>query len=156
MDREAWRAAIHGVTKSRTRLSDWTELKAVLVNYHTLGDSREQKFILSQFWIPNVINQGVWRALLHLKSLGESSSLLFQAFDDLRHSKTCGYISPISASMVISLISSVFPHVSLIGPLGIVIKANLGILDDLILKSLIQFHLQRLFPNQIIFTSSGW
>ena len=27
MDREAWRATIHGVTKSRTLLSDWTELK---------------------------------------------------------------------------------------------------------------------------------
>ena len=27
MDREAWHAAIHGVAKSRTRLSDWTELK---------------------------------------------------------------------------------------------------------------------------------
>ena len=26
MDREAWRAAIHGVANSRTRLSDWTEL----------------------------------------------------------------------------------------------------------------------------------
>ena len=26
MDREAWRTAIHGVTKSWTRLSDWTEL----------------------------------------------------------------------------------------------------------------------------------
>ena len=26
MDREAWRAAIHGVTKSRTLLSEWTEL----------------------------------------------------------------------------------------------------------------------------------
>ena len=26
MDREDWRAAVHGVTKSRTRLSDWTEL----------------------------------------------------------------------------------------------------------------------------------
>ena len=25
MDREAWRAAIHGVTKSRTWLSDWTD-----------------------------------------------------------------------------------------------------------------------------------
>ena len=25
MDREAWRAASHGVAKSRTRLSDWTE-----------------------------------------------------------------------------------------------------------------------------------
>ena len=27
MGREAWRAVIHGVTKSWTRLSDWTELK---------------------------------------------------------------------------------------------------------------------------------
>ena len=26
MDRETWRAAVHGVTKSRTQLSDWTEL----------------------------------------------------------------------------------------------------------------------------------
>ena len=26
MDREAWRAEIHGVAKSWTRLSDWTEL----------------------------------------------------------------------------------------------------------------------------------
>ena len=26
MDREAWRAAIHGVTKSQTLLRDWTEL----------------------------------------------------------------------------------------------------------------------------------
>ena len=29
MDREAWRAAIHGVAKSRTRLSNWTELNWV-------------------------------------------------------------------------------------------------------------------------------
>ena len=29
MDRKAWRAAIHGVTKSRTRLNDWTELNWV-------------------------------------------------------------------------------------------------------------------------------
>ena len=32
MDREAWRAAVHGVAKSRTRLSDWTELNNILSN----------------------------------------------------------------------------------------------------------------------------
>ena len=30
MDREAWRAVVHGVTKSWTRLSDWTETELVL------------------------------------------------------------------------------------------------------------------------------
>ena len=30
MDREAWRAAIHGVAKSWTRLSDWTELNWIV------------------------------------------------------------------------------------------------------------------------------
>ena len=28
MDREPWRATVHGVTKSQTRLSDGTELKS--------------------------------------------------------------------------------------------------------------------------------
>ena len=27
LDREAWRAAVHEVAKSRTQLNDWTELK---------------------------------------------------------------------------------------------------------------------------------
>ena len=42
MDREAWRAAVHGVAKSWTWLSDWTELsnfkKCNIVNYsnHTI------------------------------------------------------------------------------------------------------------------------
>ena len=30
MDREAWRTAVHGVTKSQTGLSDWTELNQSL------------------------------------------------------------------------------------------------------------------------------
>ena len=32
MDREAWRAAVHGVTKSRKRLSNWTELNWLIFN----------------------------------------------------------------------------------------------------------------------------
>jgi len=32
MDREAWRAAIHGVAKSRTRLSDRTELNKYIIS----------------------------------------------------------------------------------------------------------------------------
>ena len=32
MDREAWRAAIHGMAKSRTQLSDRTELKRNISN----------------------------------------------------------------------------------------------------------------------------
>ena len=31
MDREAWHAAVHGVTKSQTQLSNWTELNTSLV-----------------------------------------------------------------------------------------------------------------------------
>ena len=35
MDREAWRAAIHGVSKSQTRVSDWTELNWHLLHINT-------------------------------------------------------------------------------------------------------------------------
>ena len=48
MDREAWRDAIHGVAKSRTQLSDWTELNECL-HFQSLnwlgwgnGDVRKQ------------------------------------------------------------------------------------------------------------------
>ena len=39
MDRKAWRAAVHGVTKSQTQLSNWTELKSFLqfVMIHTVN-----------------------------------------------------------------------------------------------------------------------
>ena len=39
MDREAWRAAIHGVAKSRTRLSDWTELNWRVAQLNSLGQN---------------------------------------------------------------------------------------------------------------------
>ena len=42
MDREAWRAVIHGVVKSRTRLRDWTELKSTELNYRYIYDQCER------------------------------------------------------------------------------------------------------------------
>ena len=47
MDREAWRAAIHGVAKSRIRLSDWTEL-----NWAT----EQQQYVIQRC---NILNLGV-------------------------------------------------------------------------------------------------
>ena len=48
MDREAWLAAVHGVAKSQTRLSDWTELnlasvkttEEMCIRYCRLGTSK--------------------------------------------------------------------------------------------------------------------
>ena len=40
MDREAWRAVIHGVTKSRTRLSDWTALNGTVADLQCCVSSR--------------------------------------------------------------------------------------------------------------------
>ena len=89
MDREAWCAAVHGVTKSWTRLSDWTELRLCLFaaqektsgsalltrspnpvscgcsnNYHKLGGWKQQTCILSV----------LGRTTLPLEALGEKSS----------------------------------------------------------------------------------
>ena len=51
MDREAWWAAIHGVTKSRTRLSDWIELNWSLLFYSLLFH-----LILKHEHIPMLLN----------------------------------------------------------------------------------------------------
>ena len=60
MDRETWHAAIHGVTKSQTRLSDWTELNwnvpvIELNSFHTrfaytLHNSLLKEALLSPFY----------------------------------------------------------------------------------------------------------
>ena len=60
MDREAWRAAIHGVAKSQTRLSHWTKLRIVAMSsfsflrfliYVYLFINRHQIFFLFLYFL---------------------------------------------------------------------------------------------------------
>ena len=49
MDREAWRAAVYGVAKSRTQLSDWTELTQVSREEPGSGCLKSK----TQAWLPH-------------------------------------------------------------------------------------------------------
>ena len=44
MDREAWRAAVHGVAKIQTQLSNWTEMNAA---YSSLSKVKTAELLLS-------------------------------------------------------------------------------------------------------------
>ena len=44
MDREAWRAAVHGVAKSQTWLRDWTELTPPLLRHHCFVEAQRRKY----------------------------------------------------------------------------------------------------------------
>ena len=61
MDSEAWRAAIHGVAKSRTRLSDWTDWLI-----HSLPDAFELwcwRRLLKVPWIARRSNQSILKEI---------------------------------------------------------------------------------------------
>ena len=58
MDREAWRAAVHGVTKSWVQLSNWTELNHGTVEYFLSLDRHLATMLLTsyllQFLLPGI------------------------------------------------------------------------------------------------------
>ena len=78
MDREAWHAAIHGVAKSQTRLSDWTELNWGLWIYWCLhrkkallyspGENTLQSIHLFPVYTLSTSNTRCWNTILHLIS----------------------------------------------------------------------------------------
>ena len=57
MDREAWHAAVHGVTKSWTQLSDWTELHYRNLNAYV--DKKISIFPFFKYTIPITTNQSL-------------------------------------------------------------------------------------------------
>ena len=58
MDREAWRAAIHGVAKSQTQLSDWTELNIA----NKVLSSQNYDFSSSHIWMWELDYKESWAA----------------------------------------------------------------------------------------------
>ena len=65
MDREAWRAAIHGVAKSQTRLSNWTELNWTELKTATLLNSKGNGTRLQYSCLENPTDGGAWQAAVH-------------------------------------------------------------------------------------------
>ena len=89
MNREAWRAAIHEVAKSRTRLSDWTELnwteykeyKQLLYTSHPLFPI---VFLFNFYWSIGGF------AMLLLSGIEQSQRRQWQATPVLLHGKSHG------------------------------------------------------------------
>ena len=114
MDREAWCAALHGVTKSQTRLSDWTELNwteftksaplgCLLRNLKTLGFQGETKpkrltyyshTVWPQYWLENK-SQWPEKGTLNYSTLWDPSN--FCRHNASRHRSLLFRLSSLSA-----------------------------------------------------------
>ena len=81
MDREAWRAAIHGVTKSWTRLSDWTELNqkwttdAAMLCIWWLWASNIEYLLYPRYWVDTNNTEKARLYSLETSQLDNCSSL---------------------------------------------------------------------------------
>jgi len=62
MDRESWRAVIHGVAKSRTRLSDWTELNWCM-GINTWQSCKQVLLLLLRSFSPVQLCVTLWAAV---------------------------------------------------------------------------------------------
>ena len=66
MDREVWHAAVYGVTKSWTRVSDWTELsKQILVLLIAICLEKTMAPLLEYSCLENPMDGGAWKAAVY-------------------------------------------------------------------------------------------
>ena len=72
MDREAWRAAIHGVTKSQTLLSNWTELGEDFCDPHAQHQTGAQTLPRDpQMLPPRNVSSYFWQSFTGHTKLGD-------------------------------------------------------------------------------------
>ena len=60
MDREAWHAAVHGVTKSWTRLSDWTELNWIKRTFKVINSLLERELHAAECYGSELFFSSLW------------------------------------------------------------------------------------------------
>ena len=84
-NREAWGAAVHGVAKSWTQLSDWTELnnKVMIYEYHTKGSRNCKNYRAVSESSANALNVD------HIPRLGWESDQKEKLRQQAQHWVTC-------------------------------------------------------------------
>ena len=84
MDREAWRAAIHGVARSRSWLNDWTELNWTYRRYCLLSveykcGEKSERILFAPLWINWAFAQNeIWASNLLILKERKISYIHFQ------------------------------------------------------------------------------
>ena len=74
MDREAWRAAVHGVAKSRTPLSDWTELNWIKISKILYFILKCQ--IINMNWTPTIDKDSSVQGTVEIQRFKKTLNLL--------------------------------------------------------------------------------
>ena len=80
MDREAWRAAIHGVAKTQTQLKDWTELCISLCTLEWQELILNCNFLINFLISPSLFTLGLNKCLLNLVQLFVELCTYFSGF----------------------------------------------------------------------------
>ena len=110
MDREAWRATIHGVAKSRTRLSDWSDLIPTTffllsINGTTIPSVIQTKHLNHPWSFPSPLDlphsqqQGLWKSILNPFP---SLHLLWHTASTVVHTTTTSYLDHFSSLITLS------------------------------------------------------
>ena len=114
MDREAWRAVIHGVTKSRTRMSDWTELSWTELNWTVVLSSSIMFGLIS---LKRFSALGTIHKLLSLQVLSSPlwNCVMFFSrhhtwlFSNILKGNLCRFLACLYASLLYSLETQLAP-----------------------------------------------